>query len=293
MGTRVRISPSRTRARLARSATVLTPVSVSLLGAEKLMEVGSLQISTLQSITLLGIEIEKEVGRPSVSTSSGVITIPAALGVEKQLEVGVLSITQVHEITATGVEKTIEVGTLEMTEGGAPITFSAAYIPGGSGSGPTLNITEVVLGATTGPWDVFIATHPAATTLDADQVIAGTGATLDAVSILDDADGTISGAELELSTSMTGGRMSIVMRDSLGATSNVITLDNVDVDATAPTISAVSGTSTGPTTASYSVTTNEAGGTLYVRARPSGDSAWTAEQIIAAPDATDTTVEAG
>jgi hypothetical protein len=55
---------------------------------------------------------------------------------------------------------------------------------------------------------------------------------------------------------------------------------------TAPTISDVSVSEVTETGAAWSVTTNEAGGTVYVRVRPSGDSAWNATQIQAAPSDT-------
>jgi len=171
---------------------------------------------------------------------------------------------------------------------------AATYSPGGGGSGPSLSISLVTLVNTTGPYTVFVATHANGTTLTKANIEDGTGDAEDNLSF-SDADGAVDGQELTLATSLTNGHLSFFIRDSSGTAveSAVIKIDGVNVDATAPTISAVSGAPTGATTASYSVTTNEAGGTIYVRARPSGDSAWTAEQIIAAPDATDTTVEAG
>jgi hypothetical protein len=64
-------------------------------------------------------------------------------------------------------------------------------------------------------------------------------------------------------------------------------------DTTAPTISDVSVSEVTETGASWSVTTNEAGGTVYVRIRPSGDSAWTKEQIQASPSDTVTPAVSG
>jgi hypothetical protein len=64
-------------------------------------------------------------------------------------------------------------------------------------------------------------------------------------------------------------------------------------DTTAPTISDVSVSEITETGAAWSVTTNESGGTVYVRIRPSGDSAWTKEQIQASPSDTVTPAVSG
>jgi hypothetical protein len=66
-----------------------------------------------------------------------------------------------------------------------------------------------------------------------------------------------------------------------------------EADTTAPTISDVSVSDITATGAGWSVTTNEAGGTVYVRVRPSGDAAWNATQIQAAPSDTATPAVSG
>jgi hypothetical protein len=150
-----------------------------------------------------------------------------------------------------------------------------SYTPGGNGSGPTLAIGQVALENTTGPYEVFIATHQADVTLDAAAVIAGTDANiLDPLTFQDD-DGTVSGQELTLTKDMTDGYLSLVVRDSSDpeVVSNVIRLTGVDVDATvaAPTNLAVSN----PTATTAEVLWDVAeDGTTYFVTREVGQPAW-------------------
>lgn len=166
---------------------------------------------------------------------------------------------------------------------GTPIPVGpVSYTEGSGGAGPRLDITEADLTGTTGPYTLFLATHPAGTSLTPLQIETGTGDALDARS-LQDADGIIPGAPLTLSTSLVAGHLSLFLRDAMGAASAVIRLDGVDVDATAPTITEVTATATGSATADWQVQTDEDGGTIYVRARLATAPPWTAAEIIAAP----------
>jgi hypothetical protein len=182
----------------------------------------------------------------------------------------------------TSVEHTIEI-----TE--APTTFitldpaNTTYTPGGSENGPTLDVENVVIENTTGPYDVFIVTHQADVTFDAAEIIAGTDVNiLDAVSF-QDADGAVTGQELTLTEDMTAGYLSLVIRDSSDpeVVSNVIRLTDVDVDATAATLSSPVATQTGVTTADWSITSNEASGVVYAGVRPTASAALTSAQLIA------------
>jgi len=172
-----------------------------------------------------------------------------------------------------------------------PISY-AEYTPGGNGVGPDLSVTLGDLTGTTGPYAVRLATHPAGTTLSKDNIEDGTGDALQALSF-SDADGIVSGQELTLTTSMTGGRLSFYIEDSLGAQSAVWTIDNVDVDATPAVVSAATVTDITATTAQVNITVNEAGHRIYVRYRLATDPAWTEEQIKQAADAEISPVVAG
>jgi hypothetical protein len=173
------------------------------------------------------------------------------------------------------------VTTSQVTQTPIPIG-PVSYTQGGDGAAPVLEITDVDLAGTTGPYTLFLATHPAGTTLTPLQIETGTGDTLDALTIQDD-DGSLAGAHLTLSTSLEAGHLSFFLQDSQNAASAVIRLDGVDVDATPPVLAEVAATATGAFTADWQVQTNEDGGTIYVRARPAGDPPWTAADIIAAP----------
>jgi hypothetical protein len=146
-----------------------------------------------------------------------------------------------------------------------------------------LDIGDVDLTGTTGPYTVFLATHGGGTTLSKAAIVAGSGATADALSFTD-ADGVVAGQEMTLSTSLTNGHLSLFIRDSLGAESAVVRIDGVDVDATPPALSLVDVTVTGARTADWDVVTDENGGTIHVRARPAAAPVWTAAEILAAPD---------
>jgi hypothetical protein len=159
---------------------------------------------------------------------------------------------------------------------------AASYAPGAGGTGPTLDITGVDLSGGTGPYTVFLATHAAGTTLAKAQIETGGGASADAISFTDD-DGAVTGQTLTLSNSLVDGRLSLFIRDGLGAESAVTTISGVDVDAIAPVLSQVGVTNVTPTAADWEVVTDKAGGTIHVRARPAGDPQWTAEAITAAP----------
>jgi hypothetical protein len=107
---------------------------------------------------------------------------------------------------------------------GDPIRFNAALA--GTPTAPTLNITDVVLGGTTGPYTFFIATHGDGTLTKQEVIDGAAAAILDALSF-QDADGAVTGQALTLTTPVTDGRMSIVLSDSLGATSGVVMLGDV------------------------------------------------------------------
>jgi hypothetical protein len=271
MRTRVRLHPSQTRVRLHEDFTVLEAVDLSATGLQIVTELGAPVLATTPDLVAIGVEVLTQTGVPSLGTSAGVITLPAAIGVEAAVNLGEPPLTQVHALVASGASSTTEVGSPALTEGGAPITFSAAYAAGGGGSGPILNITNLVLGDTTGPYDIFIATHANSTTLSKDDIENSTGATEDALTF-QDADGVVIGQELVLSTTLTGGHLSLFIRDSLGDESGIVQLDNVDVDASAPVLSSPTATATGPNSATWGVTSNEATGTVHAGARPSGDS---------------------
>jgi hypothetical protein len=160
---------------------------------------------------------------------------------------------------------------------------TAVYTPGANGGGPVLDIIDVNLSGTMGPYSVFLGTHGGGTSLSAAEIEAAAGATIDALS-LSDADGTVTGLALTLSSSLTDGHLSLFIRDSLGAASAVIRINGVDVDAKAPVLTQVVASATGTSTANWQVATNEAGGTIYVRARASGTTPWTATEILANPD---------
>jgi hypothetical protein len=179
----------------------------------------------------------------------------------------------------TSVEHTIEITAVPVA---ASITFSGEYAPGGSGSGPTLNITDLVLAGTTGPYEYFLATHPAATTLSKTDVEDGGGDEEDRLSF-SDADGAVTGQQLILATSLSGARLSMFIRssDDPPTESGIVTLDDVDVDATANAPTGVSGTKTGATTATWAATLDEADGELFAATYVDGDTAPNAAQIIA------------
>jgi hypothetical protein len=159
----------------------------------------------------------------------------------------------------------------------------AGYTGGGGGMGPVLDIAGLELTGTTGPYSLHLATHPAGTTLSKAHIEAGTGSALDALSLSDD-DGAVNGQTLTLSQSLSGGHLSLFIRDALGAESDVTRIDGVDVDADAPILSAISAAATGPTSANWEAFTDETGGTIHVRARLSADPPWTAAEIVTAPD---------
>jgi hypothetical protein len=167
--------------------------------------------------------------------------------------------------------------------GGAIAIGAAVYVPGAGGAGPVLHIDEVDPNGGSGPYGFFLATHANGTTLSKADIETGTGDALDALSF-SDADGAVTGQELMLSSSLANGHLSLFIRDGLGAESAVVTLDSVDVDATAPVVSAVDVTGADATTAGWEVFSDESGGTIHVRLRPAAAPAWTAAEIIAAPD---------
>jgi hypothetical protein len=91
----------------------------------------------------------------------------------------------------------------------------AGYTGGGGGMGPVLDIAGLELTGTTGPYSLHLATHPAGTTLSKAHIEAGTGSALDALSLSDD-DGAVNGQTLTLSQSLSGGHLSLFIRDSPG-----------------------------------------------------------------------------
>jgi hypothetical protein len=84
----------------------------------------------------------------------------------------------------------------------------------------------------------------------------------------------------------------LVLGDAGGDYSDPIHAGSVTLDLRAPVIGQVTASATGAGTADWDVRTDEAGGTIHVRARPSGDPAWTAAEIIAAADDTFSPAEA-
>jgi hypothetical protein len=118
------------------------------------------------------------------------------------------------------------------------ITFSASYTPGSGGQGPRINVSNIVLTGAVLPLDYFYATHPNGTTLSDAEVIAGTGAVLNASSVLNDADGEVVDEELTLTESFTDGHITILVRDDTTSPAVIgrLTIDGVDVDATPPVL---------------------------------------------------------
>jgi hypothetical protein len=115
------------------------------------------------------------------------------------------------------------------------ITFNAALA--GTASAPIVNITDFATENTTGPFDIFIATH-ASGTLTAAEVIAGTDAAILDAFTFEDADGLFTGQELTVTEAMTNGRISVVYRDSTTPTavvSEVVLLTGVDITIAATT----------------------------------------------------------
>jgi hypothetical protein len=172
---------------------------------------------------------------------------------------------------------------------------SAVFTPGGGETGPSLEVS-IEQESTTAPYTLFGATHAAGTTLTKANIGSGTGDAEDTFSIgpetnIADLDGT---ASLTISLPF-GARISLFVRDDAGTPneSDVFQVVNAEIDATAPTISAVAVSAIAATGADWSVTTNEAGGSVYVRVRPSGDAAWNATQIQASPSGTASPAVAG
>src|SRR6056297_2576183 len=97
------------------------------------------------------------------------------------------------ETSSAGSASSESLATSAIGVGVSPLVIgSATYTPGGSGSGPVLDITDLELTGTTGPYDVFLATHASATTLTKDQIENGTGDAEDALTF-SDADGVVNG----------------------------------------------------------------------------------------------------
>lgn len=196
--------------------------------------------------------------------------VPADITLRAVNVIGTSTVSDVKTVTTTAASPDlIPIGT-------------AAYTPGGGGAGPVLDIGAVDLTGTTGPYTVFLATHGGGTTLSKLAIVTGAGA-VEALSFTD-ADGAVSGQALILTTSLAGGCLSFFLRDGLGAESAVVRIEGVDVDAAAPVLSQVAVTVTGATTADWDVATSETGGTILVRARPATAPAFTAAEILAAPD---------
>jgi hypothetical protein len=189
--------------------------------------------------------------------------------------VGESGTSDVKAVTTTTVTPTLSI-------------VSAIFTVGQNEEGPSLDVA-IEEENTTGPYTLFGATHATGTTLTKTNIENGTGDAEDTFSIddettVDELDGTAA-----LVTSLPfGSRISLFARDSDDPVneSEVFQVVNIEVDADAPTISEVTVSDVRDVSADWVVVTDEAGGTVYVRVRPSGDAAWNAAQIQASPSGT-------
>ncbi len=241
-----------------------------------------ISLPTTGGLPLDLIEVQIDAGAWQTLTST---PEPGAIQLTDAFVDGVQADVALRAVNANGPGPVSDVKTVTTSTAsqGAIAVGGVTYAEGAGGMGPTLDITDVDLSGATGPYSVFLATHGSGTILSAGEIEAGTGAATDAVS-LSDADGTVTEQGLPLSTSLSGGHLSLFVRDTLGAASSIIRLNGIDVDATAPLLGPVVATPTGATTADWLVGTDEAGGTIYVRARADSAAPWTAAEILAEPD---------
>jgi len=156
---------------------------------------------------------------------------------------------------------------------------TSSYTEGSGGSGPSLTITASQSG-TSPNYTLFGATHLNGTTLSKSDIENGIG-TEDTFSITASTIDALDASDIGLTASITNGHLSFFIRDANGVESLVTKVDSVNVDATAPTISSVTTSNIASSSVDWSTITDEAGGTIYVGARPSGSAALTAEQLIA------------
>jgi len=75
---------------------------------------------------------------------------------------------------------------------GTILIGAANYTPGGAGAGPVLAISDLDLADTSGPYRIFLATHPGGSTLTKQQIETGSGQAVEALSFADD-DGVVTG----------------------------------------------------------------------------------------------------
>src|SRR6056297_910738 len=153
-----------------------------------MLRVVVVRMGALQPVNL---EMGFEVGSPVLTTVGGAVSLTAN-NLEMAFEVGSPVLSSNNLIAANNVEMAMQVGSPDLDTSPLIAVGSATYTPGGSGSGPTLNITDLELTGTTGPYDVFLATHASATTLTKDQIENGTGDAEDALTF-SDADGVVNG----------------------------------------------------------------------------------------------------
>jgi hypothetical protein len=198
---------------------------------------------------------------------------------------GVPTMLRLRAVNANGPGPAGDTKTVTSTStptGTIPIGTSS-YIPGSGGSGPVLDISGLELDGTTGPYGIFLATHPGGSTLTKAQVEAGTAQALDALAFSDD-DGVVTGQAMTLSRSLAGGHLSFFIRDDQGAESDLIRIDGVDVDATAPVLTGIDVGAIEATNVGWEAFTDETGGTIHVRARPATSPPSTAAEVVAAFD---------
>ena len=85
----------------------------------------------------------------------------------------------------------------------------------------------------------------------------------------------------------------VVFGDAAGNTSGVLSDTGIAIDTTAPVLERVAAVDPGASGTGWQAWTNEDGGTIHVRARAPGDPQWTASEIVAGADDTQTPAEAG
>lgn len=123
------------------------------------------------------------------------------------------------------------------------------------------------------------ATAPSAAEIEAGQASGG-GSPADSGALTVSANG--GPYDIALAGGLDGSYdLYAVVRDSAGNVSDVASDTGLAIDSTAPALSGLTVTSASGTTAAWSVTSDEASGTIYAGVRASADAALTAAQLIA------------
>jgi hypothetical protein len=232
-------------------------------------------------------------GEPSepkrIGTGSTFVIFPQSI--EAFTEITEPVVTAGYLISVPNISVSSEITEPLVTSTPAPtglIVFTfVEYVEGANKQGPKLYVENVVNQNTTAPYYlVFSTTGNGDTTAPTiSEMDNETGDVLETVvfgpvNTIEEFDEEVK----TLVTSVNSGNAWFYIKDSspTPVTSSIVqvsTNNAIDVDATASTISNVSTSGITSTAANWSVTTNEAGGTIYVRVRLSSASAWTAEEI--------------